>query len=168
MTYDRCASFNIILNNWSSLLRWRTSLKLETSKPFVVATNGCFDILHVGHIEMLEAAATFGTHLVVGLNSDDSVRRLKGRNRPINPQQHRKRVLEALRCVSKVHIFNEPDATRFLIAANPNLYIKAGDYTLDNMNRDERNVLEKMGSMIFFTDFIKGVSTSNIIRKLHE
>ena len=142
--------------------------ELEAKRPFIVATNGCFDILHVGHIEMLEAAAAFGTHLVIGLNSDDSVRTLKGKGRPINPQNHRKRVLEALRCVSKVHIFNEPDATRFLIASHPDLYIKAGDYTIDTMNRNERNALDKMGSMIHFTHFVDGISTSNIIRKLNE
>lgn len=160
---DKCESFETILNKWSSLILWRASIR---SPGRVVATNGCFDILHAGHISLLNAARAQGTDLVVGLNSDTSVRNLKGEGRPIHKQGERKIVLEALRSVSHVHIFDEDDCTRFLIASRPDVYIKAGDYSLETLNPKEREVLEKLGTRIVFATYLTGLSTSEAIRKL--
>lgn len=161
---NKCQSFNLILNKWSDLIRWRSFIRVIGGK--VVATNGCFDILHVGHIKMLEKAASLGTHLVVGLNSDSSVKVLKGPTRPVNPQEHRQIVLRALRCVSYVHIFDDPDCSTFLRTVEPHVYVKAGDYTLENMHKGEKAVLDEFGTEIVFTKFVNGVSTTNILGKL--
>lgn len=163
---DRDWTFNYILNYWASLIRWRSLVKITHPKGKVVATNGCFDILHAGHISMLEAAAAFGDLLVVGLNGDASVRKLKGPKRPINHEQNRKKVLEALRCVSHVHIFDDERATMFLKVARPHVYVKAGDYSLETMDKGEREVLESMGTQILFTSMIPDLSTTKIIQSL--
>lgn len=130
----------------------------------VVATNGCFDILHVGHIRYLEAARQLGDRLIVGLNSDHSVTELKGPTRPINPQYQRAEALNALRCVDDVCIFNGMRCVDFLIAAAPNIYVKGGDYTEETMDRGERAALNQ--AQIVFVPLVLGASTSNLIRKL--
>jgi D-glycero-beta-D-manno-heptose 1-phosphate adenylyltransferase len=163
---DRDASFYIILKYWAPLIRWRSMLKITHPDAKVVATNGCFDILHAGHISMLESAATFGNFLVVGLNGDESVRQLKGPTRPVNNEDDRKKVLSALRCVDFVHVFPEERATRFLMVAKPHVYIKAGDYSLETMDKSEREVLERMGTTILFTGLVPGLSTTNILKSL--
>ena len=99
----------------------------------LVFTNGCFDILHVGHIQYLEQSKNLGDKLVVGLNSDASVRRLKGQGRPVNNQEDRKRVLEALRCVDEVIIFDEDTPLNLIKALQPDVITKGGDYTPENV-----------------------------------
>ena len=94
----------------------------------LVFTNGCFDILHVGHIQYLEQSRALGDKLIVGLNSDDSVRRLKGPSRPINSQVDRKRMLKALRCVDEVVIFNEDTPYELIKSLRPDIITKGGDY----------------------------------------
>lgn len=153
-----------ILHFWSPLILWRCGLPKGAK---VVATNGCFDILHAGHIKMLEYAKSLGDYLVVGLNADVSIRTLKGPTRPINHQDNRKKVLEALRCVDFVHIFYEERSWMFLSVARPNVFVKSGDYTLENMDQTERKLLEAMKTKIDFSlNMVDGLSTSKTIQAL--
>jgi rfaE bifunctional protein nucleotidyltransferase chain/domain len=130
----------------------------------VVATNGCFDVLHIGHVVYLEHAREFGEHLVVGVNSDEAVRALKGPSRPINSAEERALVLAALECVSYVVIFDSVRATEFLKAARPETYVKGGDYTLDTLNVEEREALEAMGTDIRFVNLVPGKSTTQFLK----
>lgn len=134
----------------------------------LVATNGCFDLLHVGHVRYLQKARLLGDTLVVGLNGDDSVRKLKGAGRPICNELDRAEVLAALECVDLVVIFPEERAAKFLEAAAPAIYAKGGDYTPDSLNSEERAVLEKVGSKIQIIPFEEGYSTSALIEQLRQ
>jgi rfaE bifunctional protein nucleotidyltransferase chain/domain len=129
----------------------------------LVFTNGCFDLLHVGHIRYLAAARRLGDLLVVGLNSDDSVRELKGRDRPINLQADRAEVLSALEAVDHVIVFKEKRVTELLMDLRPDVYTKGGDYTLESLDPEERKVLESLATQIKILPFIKGRSTTNLI-----
>lgn len=149
---------------WEKLPQWRRA-QSEAGRR-VVVTNGCFDILHAGHVTYLEAARALGDVLLVGLNSDTSVRRLKGPTRPINPETDRALVLAALESVSAVCVFQEPDATRFLSVARPDVYVKGGDYTLETLNQEERRVVEAAGGRIVLLPLLPGRSTTNLLQKL--
>jgi rfaE bifunctional protein nucleotidyltransferase chain/domain len=142
------------------------SQRLRFEGKRVVATNGCFDILHVGHVRYLTTARKLGDVLVVGLNGDDSVRQLKGEGRPVNREQDRAEVLAALESVDYVTIFPEVRATNFLAAAQPAVYAKGGDYTADTLNPEERAVLEKCGARIEIIPFEKGYSTSELLTRI--
>jgi rfaE bifunctional protein nucleotidyltransferase chain/domain len=165
MYLDRDSNFFIILKQWASLIRWRSMIKLEHPNARVVSTNGCFDILHAGHIHMLKKAASYGDFLIVGLNGDSSIRALKGPKRPINNEQNRKIVLESIRYVDFVHIFYTQRANIFLQVAEPHIYIKSKDYNLNNMDPSEKAILNKLGTKIEFIDIVRGLSTTNIIKK---
>src|SRR6266550_4449592 len=104
----------------------------------LVATNGCFDLLHVGHVRYLQAARALGDLLVVGLNGDGSIHELKGAGRPITTQSDRAEILAALACVDLVTIFPEIRATKFLAAVRPAVYVKGGDYTSETLDEEER------------------------------
>ena len=130
----------------------------------VVATNGCFDILHIGHIRSLQKAKTFGDILVIGVNSDSSVKKLKGKNRPITKENERTEVLAALACVDIVSIFNEETALNFLELVKPNIYVKGGEYNLDNL--PEALLVRKLGGKTIQIPMIPVISTTNIIEKL--
>ena len=132
----------------------------------MVFTNGCFDILHVGHIGYLERARSLGTYLVVALNSNRSVRKLKGAGRPINHQRDRARVLAALSCVDYVVIFASERVTPLIRRFRPEIYVKGGDYTLDNLHPEERTALEACGSRIRLLPLWPGYSTTKLIRCL--
>jgi len=137
----------------------------------VVATNGCFDLLHVGHVSFLKEARELGDYLIVGCNSDRSVRQLKGSTRPINNQEDRKVVLESLRCVDEVRIFEETDACNFLDSVKPNIYVKGGDYNIMwekqcPVAAKERAIVEKHGGSVRLLNFLEGSSTSTIIEKI--
>lgn len=99
----------------------------------IVFTNGCFDILHVGHLQYLEQSKALGDKLVVGLNSDASVRRLKGLCRPVNSQEDRKRMLEGLSCVDEVHIFDEDTPYNLIVSLQPDIVTKGGDYKSEDV-----------------------------------
>src|SRR6266700_4868893 len=142
------------------------SEKLRAAGRKIVATNGCFDLLHVGHVRYLQAARALGDVLAVGLNGDDSVRELKGLGRPVNSERDRAEILASLECVNFVTIFSEPRATRFLSAAHPAIYAKGGDYTSENLNTDERAILEKIGAEIRIIPFQVGYSTSALLQRL--
>ncbi|HJX25391.1 MAG TPA: adenylyltransferase/cytidyltransferase family protein [Chthoniobacterales bacterium] len=132
----------------------------------LVVTNGCFDLLHLGHVRYLRAARALGDMLAVGLNGDQSVRELKGADRPINNERDRAEVIAALEDVDFVAIFPEVRATRFLKTVAPEIYVKGGDYTSDTLNAEERAVMEKSGTEIRFIPFEPGYSTSQIIELL--
>jgi D-glycero-beta-D-manno-heptose 1-phosphate adenylyltransferase len=140
--------------------------RLRTTAKKLVATNGCFDLLHVGHVRYLQAARALGDALVVGINSDESTRQLKGPGRPINNENDRAEVVGALSCVDLVTIFNDMRAVRFLELAAPDLYAKGGDYTVATLDTAERDVLEHSGAEIRIIPFENGYSTSALLQKL--
>jgi rfaE bifunctional protein nucleotidyltransferase chain/domain len=143
---------------------WRTEQR-ETGKR-VVATNGCFDILHLGHVRYLSQARELGDVLIVGLNSDESVKKLKGADRPINSEDDRAEILNALRIVDAVVIFPEVRATGFLNAVQPDVYVKGGDYTLDQLDRDEVATVQKHGGRIEILPIVPGRSTTSLLKRI--
>ncbi len=149
---------------WDNLPAWRAAMR-ATGKRLVV-TNGCFDLLHLGHVTYLETARNQGDALLVGLNGDASVQQLKGSGRPVTPEDERAAVLAALESVDGVCIFVERTATRFLAAAQPDVYVKGGDYTLDTLNQDERRAVEQAGGKIVIIPFVPGKSTTALLQKI--
>lgn len=143
---------------------WRCEVR--GSGQQLVVTNGCFDILHAGHIRYLHSARTEGDLLLVGLNGDESIRQLKGDGRPINPETDRALLLAALECVSAVCVFSEKRATHFLTEAQPDIYVKGGDYTLETLDMDERQAVESANGRIVFIPFVTNRSTSDLITKI--
>lgn len=146
-------------------LQSRTA-EIRAAGKKLVATNGCFDILHVGHVRYLQAARALGDYLLVGVNGDASTRELKGAGRPIINANDRAEVVAALAAVDLVTIFPEVRATRFLELAQPSIYVKGGDYTVDSLNDSERKLLEQVGTEIRIIPFEKGYSTSSLLAKL--
>ena len=140
--------------------------QLRAAGKQIVATNGCFDLLHAGHVRYLKAARARGDVLVVGLNGDRSVSELKGPARPINNETDRAEVLAGLESVDLVTIFPELRATRFIQLVAPDVYVKGGDYSSETLNNEERAALEKVGAKIDIVPFVKGYSTSSLIKKL--
>jgi rfaE bifunctional protein nucleotidyltransferase chain/domain len=131
----------------------------------VVATNGCFDIIHAGHVSLLAQAKEMGEILIVGVNSDESVRLLKGEDRPINTQDHRAMVLSAFEFVDFVCVFEEQTATNFLRASQPHTYVKGGDYTKESLNEYELAVLNAYNTEIFIVPQVENLSTTHIIKR---
>ena len=130
----------------------------------IVFTNGCFDILHAGHVTYLEAAKAQGDVLVLGLNTDESVRRLKGPERPINNELDRAKVVGALQAVDYVVLFGEQTAEVVIAEVKPDIYVKGGDYTLDTL--PEAKIVQSYGGKVAFIDMVEGRSTTNIINKI--
>jgi D-glycero-beta-D-manno-heptose 1-phosphate adenylyltransferase len=157
-------SFREKIIAWDDLPKWRA--KMRHAGRRLVVTNGCFDLLHVGHVTYLEQARSLGDALLVGVNGDEGVRKLKGPDRPINNEQDRAAVLAALESVSGICIFPESTATRFLAHAEPDIYVKGGDYTLDTLNQDERRTVEKAGGKIVIIPFVPGKSTTATLAKI--
>lgn len=129
-----------------------------------VFTNGCFDLLHVGHVRYLWAARNLGERLVVGLNSDASVQALKGLQRPIVPEDERAEVLAALACVDFVTVFSEPTAAELLSRLKPAIYAKGGDYSPDTL--PEAPVVRGYGGEIAIVSFVPGRSTTDIVSRV--
>jgi rfaE bifunctional protein nucleotidyltransferase chain/domain len=134
----------------------------------LVLTNGCFDLLHVGHVRYLQAARRGGDALAIALNSDASVRQLKGDGRPLNSQDDRAEILAALACVDFVTIFDEERVTRLIEQVRPMAYAKGGDYRLETLDPDERAALEKCGTEIFFVPMVPGRSTSKLVDAIRD
>ncbi len=132
-----------------------------------VVTNGCFDIIHSGHVEFLWKAKSLGDVLIVGLNGDESVRMLKGESRPINNEEDRAKVLSAFWFVDYVYIFKEKRATEFLKLARPTIYVKAGDYSLDTLDVSEKCALKLCGAEIKLLPFIEGKSTTRALESIN-
>lgn len=130
----------------------------------IVFTNGCFDVLHAGHVRYLTKARAMGDFLVIGLNSDDSVRRLKGNGRPINTEDDRAEVLDALRAVDAVTIFGEPTAEALIAMVRPDVYVKGEDYTLETL--PEAKIVQEYGGRVEFVPLAEGRSTTNVIERI--
>ena len=145
----------------------RTRRLLKKKRKKTVFTNGCFDILHIGHVRYLDAARALGDLLVVGVNSDSSTRQLKGENRPVLPQAERAAVVAALRSVDFVVIFDELSPKKLLKNLEPDIFAKGGDYTPATINGAEREIVESYGGIVKILPKIDAVSTSSIITRLH-
>ena len=150
------------LTNISELIEIRKTLK-QTGKK-VVFTNGCFDIIHAGHVDYLLKAKVFGDILVVGLNSDSSVREIKGNNRPIVKENERAFILAQLKPVDYVVLFNEPTPKQLIEELLPDVLIKGADWSIENIIG--RDIVEKNGGEVKTIDFITEQSTTNIIEKV--
>ena len=142
---------------------WRQGEKSAGRR--VVVTNGCFDLLHVGHVRFLQEARALGDALLVGLNGDGSVRELKGAGRPVNPEADRAEVLAALGCVDVVMVFPEKRATRFLEVAQPDIYVKGGDYRPEDLDADEQAAVKKAGGQVKVLKLTPGKSTTAVLAK---
>ena len=164
MQQNSAVNFRAKLIAWDQLAAWRKAMRDSGRK--LVATNGCFDIVHAGHVTYLEAARNLGDALLVGLNGDTSVRGLKGEGRPINNETDRAAVLAALASVDGVCVFNERQATRFLEAAQPDIYVKGGDYTLETLDQTERRTIEQAGGRIVIVPLVPGKSTSALVERI--
>jgi D-beta-D-heptose 7-phosphate kinase/D-beta-D-heptose 1-phosphate adenosyltransferase len=138
------------------------TLKIEGKK--IVCTNGCFDLIHIGHIRYLEEARKLGDVLIVAVNSDQSVRTIKGDKRPIIPQEERAEILAALYCVDLVVIFNEPDPYAILSCLKPHVLVKGEDW--ENKTIIGRDIVESIGGKVVCIPVIKGASTSSIINRI--
>jgi rfaE bifunctional protein nucleotidyltransferase chain/domain len=145
---------------------YRDSLRQRRRK--VVATNGCFDLLHVGHLKYLTEARALGDFLWVGLNGDASVRELKGPGRPLVPEADRTELLAAWRMVDAVTIFPDVRATAFLRAVQPDIYAKGGDYTVASLNAEEAEALRECNAVIEIVRLVKGKSTTQLVEKIAE
>lgn len=139
-------------------------LRSKNKNLKIVATNGCFDILHIGHVRSLQKARTLGGILVVGINSDSSVQKIKGDKRPVNNEKDRAEVLAALSSIDMVCIFNEETAVRFLEILKPDIYVKGAEYDIDNL--PEAKLVKKLGGTIVKIPMIPGTSTTKIIESL--
>ncbi len=142
-----------------------TCAKIRGAGKKIVFTNGCFDILHVGHVRYLTAAKNFGDVLIVGLNTDDSVKLLKGANRPINNEKDRAEVLLGLKAVDYVVLFGERTAENLVAQIQPEIYVKGGDYTIDKI--PEAQIVLGYGGRVELVDFVSGYSTTNLINAIN-
>jgi rfaE bifunctional protein nucleotidyltransferase chain/domain len=142
--------------------------ELRKQRRRVVATNGCFDLLHVGHLRYLIEARALGDFLWIGLNGDASVRELKGPGRPLVPEADRAELLTAWRMVDAVTIFPGARATVFLRAVRPDIYAKGGDYTVASLNPEEAAALEACGAKVEIVKLVPGKSTTKIVEKMAE
>ena len=152
------------LRNLSAARDWREEMRRAGRR--VVLTNGVFDLLHTGHLYYLQQARALGDALIIALNADESVRILKGPSRPVQDETQRAYALGALACVDAILIFGTPRLTAEILALRPDLYCKAGDYTLAKLNPEERAALESVGANIQFLPFLPGFSTTNLIARI--
>jgi rfaE bifunctional protein nucleotidyltransferase chain/domain len=143
----------------------READRLRAAGRRLVLTNGCFVLLHAGHVDYLERARALGDALVVALNSDRSVRELKGPTRPVNPEQDRARVVSALRAVDYVVVFDSLRVTDVIRAVRPALYAKGGDYTVETLDPGERAALTQAGTEIHILPLVPGRSTTAILAR---
>lgn len=138
--------------------------KLKSENKKIVFTNGCFDILHAGHVRYLKESKKFGDILIVGLNSDVSVKKIKGESRPINPEMDRAEVLAGLEAVNYIVLFDETSPVKLLEEIKPDIYTKGADYTVETL--PEAKTVLSYGGKIEFIKFLEGRSTTKIIDKI--
>ena len=138
--------------------------ELKNASKKIVFTNGFFDIIHVGHVRYLQAAKDLGDVLIVGLNTDTSVKKLKGDSRPINNESDRAEVLLALKSVNHVVLFDEQTAENLIAEIKPDIYVKGGDYTLETL--PEAKIVQSYGGRVEFIPMVAGKSTTNVINKI--
>ncbi len=129
-------------------------------------TNGCFDLLHVGHVRYLTQARELGDYLAVALNGDESVCALKGKGRPINTAAERAEVLAALACVDFVTVFPSVRATEVIATVRPSIYVKGGDYSVESLNPEELAALREVGARIEILPLVPGKSTSGMVERM--
>ena len=142
---------------------WRAQLEKNNLK--LAFTNGCFDILHRGHVEYLYNARLQGDKLVIALNSDVSVQSLKGPGRPINSEYDRALIIASLFFVDAVVIFNNTRCNKIISELSPDIYVKGGDYNVDNIDESEKKALLEAGSKMAFISLTEGYSTTSVIKK---
>ena len=142
--------------------------QLRQNNQTLVFTNGCFDLLHVGHVYVLEEAKKEGHILWVGVNSDASVRALKGATRPIYPQEARLYLLNALQCVDGLILFDGTDCARELELIRPDVYVKSGHYSIETLNSNEHRILETCGANIRFIPPLPNWSTTQTLARIRE
>ena len=140
--------------------------QLRDENKTIVTTNGCFDILHVGHVRYLEKTKTFADVLIVALNSDKSVKSIKGESRPINNENDRAEVLSGLKSVDYVVLFDEDSPIDLLLEIKPDVYTKGADYTVETL--PEAKKIMEAGGRIEFISFVEGKSTTSIIEKMRK
>ena len=131
-------------------------------------TNGCFDVLHAGHAFSLNKASELGDLLFVGLNSDKSVKKIKGNQRPINSEDNRAYLLNSLQAVNGVFIFENQNLAKEILLLEPDVYIKSNDYNYETINAEEREALSKVGAKVHFVPLVKDLSSSSIIEKMKD
>lgn len=141
-----------------------TSDALRSENKCLVFTNGCFDLLHLGHIRYLHEAKSKGDILIIGVNSDESVKRLKGKKRPLTPQKARCEILAALTCVDYVTIFDEDTPLELIQKVNPDILVKGGDWAPEKIVGNEH--VSSYGGRVMTIPYLQGFSTSEIIQKL--
>ena len=149
---------------YGELPLWRSFFRAENG-PLVI-TNGCFDLLHPGHLHLLENARALGGTLLVGVTGDEAVRELKGENRPVVPEADRVLMLAGLEAVSFACLFPEVDAVAFLEKSQPDIYVKGGDYTIETINQRERQLLERLGVKIEILPLLHDRSSSSLLRRI--
>ncbi len=154
---------NSKLRTLADLAAWRDAL--DTAGRRLVFTNGCFDVLHIGHVRSLQAARALGDALLVAVNGDASVRALKGPSRPLHSEHERAEVLAALECVDAVTVFHSERVTDLVRAIRPHVYAKGGDYTIESLDAEERRALEEVGAQICILPLVPGKSTTGILEK---
>ncbi len=137
---------------------------LKSSGKTIVTTNGCFDLLHVGHVRILKAAADLGNILIVGINSDRSVKKLKGDSRPLNPEAERAEILASLACVDYVTIFDEDTPVEFLKIVQPNIHVKGADYRPEDLA--ETPIVRSFGGDVKILDLVPDHSTTLLVKKM--
>ncbi len=152
---------------WSLQEAVNRRLQLKKEGRTLVLTNGVFDLLHTGHLFYLSKASDLGNELWILLNGDESVRQLKGPNRPVQNEEERAYALAALEFVNGIVTFQSKRLTAEIEALGPEVYAKAGDYSLDTLDQGERKALEKVGAKIYFLPFLKGYSTTRLLEKIH-
>ena len=146
----------------------RRAEEMRQAGQRLVLTNGCFDLLHVGHVRYLQQARELGDLLVVAVNGDESVRSLKGAGRPLNSEDDRAEVLAALACVDFVTIFPAVRATEVIEALRPAIYVKGGDYTLESLDAKEVAALKTVDAEIKTLPLVPGKSTSGLIERMQQ
>ena len=134
----------------------------------IAFTNGCFDILHAGHVRTLEAARRHGDILIVGVNSDESARQLKGPGRPILRERDRAEMLAALTCVDLVVVYPELSALSLIQALRPEVWVKGGDYLLETVNQEERAFVESYGGQVALGERVEGASSTDIVARVKQ
>ncbi len=139
---------------------------LRAKDQTIIWTNGCFDLMHAGHVRYLENARELGDVLLVGVNSDISINILKKKHRPFVDQQYRAMLVAALRPVDYVCIFDDPSPARILQRVKPEVFVKGDDYTLLSMDQTERKIIEDYGGKIVFVPGIAGFSTTTLVRRI--
>ncbi len=144
---------------WKEALKWRNQLRAQGKT--VVFTNGCFDILHAGHVILLNIAQNYGDALILGLNSDASVSRLKGDSRPVVPEQDRARVMAELRSVDRVTLFDQDTPLELIEKIKPDIIVKGGDWQPEDVVG--KDVVEAYGGRVVIVPTVEGRSTTNVI-----